>query len=99
MPQQLKHTIYIAGPMTNIPKFNRPAFSLLAADLRAKGHTVINPGEFPERDSWEGYMRLGIAALMACDTIYMLPNWKLSRGAVIEHTLAHQLGIRRKYID
>ncbi len=37
--------IYIAGPMTNYPQFNIPAFDELAASLRALGNEVVNPAE------------------------------------------------------
>lgn len=41
----LKGTVYIAGPMTNIPEFNFPAFDEAADKWRAKGYTVISPAE------------------------------------------------------
>lgn len=37
--------VYIAGPMTGIPKFNIPAFDALAGLLRQNGHDVVSPAE------------------------------------------------------
>lgn len=37
--------IYLAGPMSNLPAFNFPAFHAAAAKLRAAGHYVFNPAE------------------------------------------------------
>lgn len=37
--------IYIAGPMSNIPHFNYPAFHAAADRLRAQGHVVFSPAE------------------------------------------------------
>lgn len=82
--------------MTNLPEFNYPAFGAEAERLRALGYHVENPAENPEPPcaSWAGYMRMAIAQLVTCDVIALLPNWHTSRGAVVEHKLALDLGIR-----
>lgn len=87
--------IYLAGPMTGIADFNYPAFNLAAAQLRAKGYVVENPAENKEPDcgSWSGYMRLALTQLLTCDMVVFLPNWSLSRGALLEHEVASQLSI------
>ena len=88
--------IYIAGPMSNIPDFNFPAFNKAAAKFRAEGWVVINPAEnfggktdLPRSE----YMRLDILLLMQCSHITFLPGWTESRGALMEYLLAHELGL------
>lgn len=39
--------IYLSGPMKGYPESNYPLFRQVAADLRADGHRVYNPAEFP----------------------------------------------------
>ncbi len=36
---------YIAGPMSNLPQFNFPAFDSVASELRDQGFTVVSPAE------------------------------------------------------
>lgn len=85
--------IYIAGPMTGLPKFNYPAFNSLAAYLRSHGHVVINPAEnpVPPCGSWLGYMRMSVAQVATVDCVVMLPGWEASPGARLEHHIATQL--------
>lgn len=90
-----KTVIYISGPMSNLPDFNRPRFNSEAALLRAQGFTVVNPAEsaLPEGSSWRGHMREDIRALVDCDRIHLLPGWERSRGAMLELKIAHALGM------
>ncbi|WP_313073260.1 DUF4406 domain-containing protein [Melaminivora sp.] len=88
--------VYIAGPMTGLPESNYPAFHAAAAHLRARGFNVENPAEngLPAcGGTWLGWMRLAVAQLARCDAIYLLPGWKESRGAQVEHQLARGLGL------
>lgn len=93
--------VYIAGPMTGLPEFNYPAFHAAAQRLRALGFHVENPAENPEPPgkTWAGYMRLAIAQLVTCDTVALLPGWRASRGARLEHFLAGILGLQRVQAD
>lgn len=79
--------IYLSGPMTGLPDFNRPAFYRATKALRKKGYTVVNPPELdanePQR-SWIGCLRRDIKHLVKCKAIATLPGWKKSRGANLE---------------
>lgn len=87
--------IYLSGKMTGLPEFNYPAFNAAAAQLRAMGHTVLNPAEnpVPACGTWAGYMRLALAQLVQCECIVLLPGWSESKGALIERKLAQVLGM------
>jgi hypothetical protein len=81
--------------MSGLPDMNYPEFNRVAALLRAKGYDVFNPAENPEPPckSWQGYMRLGIAQLVQCDGVALLPNWRKSEGARLEVNIARELDI------
>lgn len=83
-------TVYISGPMTGIPEYNRDAFLKAELRLRTLGHEVENPWRLGEQAGWgrHDYMRRDIAALADCDAIYMLPGWLRSWGAKREYLVA-----------
>lgn len=85
--------IYIAGPMTNLPELNFPAFHAEAARLRGLGYDVVNPAEINADPTakWTDCMRADIAQLVTCDGVATLPGWQRSRGASIEAGLAQGL--------
>ena len=58
---------------------------------------ILNPVELgkclqnemaPEVPSWNDYMKTDLSAMMNADTIYMLKDYKESKGARLEHFLA-----------
>lgn len=101
-------TLYLSGPMANLPDFNHAAFAAAATHLRALGHTVVSP---TEHDMDTGMDLVGmtghepidadrLAQLLMWDlqqvadtkAIAVLPGWEKSRGARTEVALAAALG-------
>lgn len=89
-------TIYLSGPMSGIPDFNYPAFNAEAAKLRAEGHRVINPAEsdLPASAAWRDHMREDLRHLLGCTQIHLLPGHSQSKGAMLELSVAHALGMK-----
>lgn len=88
--------VYLAGPMTGIKDFNRPAFDDAAKKLRLLGYDIINPARtwLPEgADSWQDYMRVTTRQLTQCDAVALLPGWEKSTGAQIERRWAEAVGL------
>ena len=50
--------IYIAGPMSGLPNFNRDAFNLEAERLHALGHIALNPAILPDGLEQHEYMAI-----------------------------------------
>ena len=83
--------IYISGKITGLPY--EEAFRIFEDaehKLQQQGFSVINPMKIKhEHDlSWESYMKEDLKAMLDCDAIYLLPNYKDSKGAMIEYDLA-----------
>lgn len=88
--------VYIAGPMTGLPELNYPAFNAAAEVLRGEGHRVENPAENERPNNnptWADWMRLGLAQMLLCDAVLLLPGWQQSPGARIEARTAIDLGL------
>lgn len=86
---------YLSGPMTGLPGLNFAVFTAEAERLRSLGISVVNPFEngMPVDSVWKEHMRADIRLLLDCDTIHMLPGWMRSRGALLEHHVATELGM------
>ena len=96
-----RESIYISGPMTGLPDFNYPAFNAKAAELEQDGRDVLNPADTagsPEW-TWQQWMREALKLQLKADAVHMLPGWRKSRGARIEHRLALILGQRIEGAD
>jgi hypothetical protein len=93
-----KPIIYIAGKVTGTPiHATTTKFGEAQKKLEAKGFEVINPlvivsekGNGWHTD-WQTAMRLCLIEMMKADAVYLLPDWKDSRGAKIEKQLADDL--------
>lgn len=86
--------IYIAGPMTGLPDFNKPAFFAAEEKLREQGMLAINPAKHEMADpTWERYMRMAIVSMLKANEIALLPGWQDSRGAKLELLIAQNVGM------
>jgi hypothetical protein len=93
--------IYISGKISGLDyEVAKGYFDLVEEKLRTAGHVPINPCNIvppnPNPD-WKAYMVADIEALMNCDAIIMLENWRDSKGAKIEHAIAEHLGLSVYY--
>lgn len=88
-------TTYLAGPMTGIPDFNRPAFERAALNLRSRhGMLVYSPieadvtvyGSWEEaiKHPWEEHLARDLVIVPKCAAIALLPGWERSTGANLE---------------
>ena len=88
--------LYIAGPMTGVENFNYDAFNKAAAFLRSLDFTVYNPAENFGGDQslrWQTYLRLAVKQVADSYALVLLPGWKTSKGARLEHFIAQELGL------
>jgi hypothetical protein len=91
--------LFLSGPMSNIPAYNVPAFNDAARELVRRGYSVCNPADLGRKEGWrwEDYMRSTLRMLLDCDAVAFLPGWHDSRGALLEMSVAADLGMERRY--
>jgi hypothetical protein len=94
----MKYDLYIAGPMSGYPDFNRTKFNEVAKKYRQMGIRVFNPAEhdnpaLESTEPWDYYMRRDIPELCQCSKMMLLNGWQESEGAKLELTIAKALGI------
>ena len=85
--------VYIAGPMTGKPQFNRPAFFAAEGYLKERGAKVMNPAVLPDGFSHQDYMSIAIPMMMTCEAVVFLPGWEKSQGARQERMYAEAFAL------
>ncbi len=85
---QLK--VYIAGPMSGLPNFNRDRFNEVAGLVVESGNIPLNPATLPDGLPKRDFV---IAMLQCADAIYLIEGWEKSAGARAEKALADKLNI------
>lgn len=79
--------VYISGKITGTPDY-LIRFEQAAKKLAKRGYEVVNPAlvclPLPTTFTHNQYMDVCMAALKACDAIYMLSGWEKSHGAKAE---------------
>lgn len=92
--------VYISGAITGVDNYEE-LFKNAEDELKAKGYDVVNPVTIEQNhdNTWNSFMRVDLKAMLDCDAIYMLSNYKTSRGANIELNLAKELDFEVIYED
>jgi hypothetical protein len=90
---QLKSICYLAGPMTGIPDWNKPAFRQAIKRLTDKGWTVLSTVDMPIGLQHHEYLIIAYAMIKVADVMVMLPGWSDSAGAVAERQFALERGV------
>ena len=90
--------VYISGPMTNRPDYNRPLFDRYERMLKAMGvRRVFNPAaqDRPADWMWADHMAADLKELTSgvYDVLLSLPDSDCSRGAQLERRVAEAIGI------
>lgn len=87
---------YIAGRISGLEEAEfKQRFLDGKREVENLGFEAVNPVELPHNHghTWEEYMRECLVAMLECQTVYALNNWRYSVGATIEVNLAVSLGI------
>lgn len=88
---------YISGKITGLPLSEaRELFNQASEFVKTMGLIPVNPMDlspFIEGKTWSEYMLEDIKLLLGCENIFMIPNWRESKGARIEHAIAEELNL------
>lgn len=89
--------IYISGPITGVPDYNRRAFQTAEDLIWEAGYTPVNPHKLPPLADvelpWEDYLKKDLRELLLCDAVVLLEGWSGSRGALLEIQVSRAVGI------
>lgn len=102
--------LYLAGPMTGLPRWGFDLFTEAAAALRVAGYTVASPHEHdlangfdPDSDGagfdLHAAMRWDVDAVLRADGVALLPGWERSQGVSVEITVAAAVGARIETVE
>jgi hypothetical protein len=98
MGKTMKEKIYISGKITGLDyQETFENFERLENMLIERGYDVVNPMKLcPKNDSWDwvDYMKEDLGALMRCNAIFLMDNWKDSLGARCEYLVAKEMGLK-----
>jgi hypothetical protein len=83
----MNNSVYIAGKITGLDNY-KENFELGERDLIERGFKPMTSVRLNAGFEHEEYMHICYAMVDVCDNIYMLRDWKDSKGAILEHKYA-----------
>lgn len=105
--------IYISGKITGCKNHYEKFAKAAAFACKKYNCAVFNPADInnktygiyhvanclhkTKKEIWNYYMKICIKELIKCDKIYMMKNWKRSKGAKLEHKIAQIFGLEIIY--
>lgn len=91
--------LYLCGKVTGDAHY-RDKFLDGENELYEAGFYPVNPAAcIPPETGWKEAMRKAVSLMLQCDGVALLPDWKESKGAKVEVTLAKSIGIPVKSIS
>lgn len=87
-----KRKIYLSGKITGDEGFAEK-FKAKEDELTERGDYVFNPALHPDMFTHGQFMQIDLLALSFCDSIYLMDNWRDSKGAKMEFEQAKVLGL------
>ena len=92
----MKKKCYIAGKIggLDVEVFTKN-FEQAKQEVAALGYEPVSPVDLPHNHgrTWAEYMREDLRAMLECEAVYALSNWRTSPGANIEVNLALNVGL------
>lgn len=93
-----KHqTVYLSGPMTGLPDYNRAAFNLRAEAFKALGYSVNNPADISVTHgtdkSYGFYFKRALRLMLESDVVYVFGDTSNSAGVQMELKVAEMAGM------
>lgn len=88
--------VYISGKISGLSTEEVLAnFSQAEKEVIAMGGIPVSPTKLPHNHerNWPSYMKEDISAMLQCDCVYVLKNWRKSDGAIVEVRTAVDLSI------
>lgn len=83
--------IYISGKITGDAHY-KEKFGAAANVMEQVGHIALNPANNPDGLRPVDYMRICFAMMEAADAVMFLPDYKESKGAMLEYAWCEYVG-------
>ena len=90
----MNNKVFISGRVSGLkPETVRKNFARAEKKFKSIGYEVVNPTKLCKKEwSWFRCMVVCLWNLAKCNCVYMIPNYKYSRGAKFELCFANLLG-------